>query len=114
MHGHHPEPHHHSVLEYHRRHPAPVRCLHTRRGTRLPAARGKAVKIGTQLLPFLQPAQEYRLILTHRNLEEVIPSERAMLQRLGRTAARLADRDRAYVAQLVRIRTWLWVGENSM
>jgi hypothetical protein len=67
------------------------------------------VKIVAQLLPFLPPAEEYRLIFMHPRLEEVIPSQRAMLQRLGRRGARLADRglNRAYVAELVRIRTRL-------
>jgi len=41
----------------------------------------------------------------HCNLEEVIPSQRAVLQRLGRRGGRLADRalNRTCVAQLVRI-----------
>jgi len=75
----------------------------------IPAARGKAVKIVAQLVPFLPAGEEYRVVFMHRNLEEVVASQKAMLQRLGRTGGKIQDAGlmRVYAAQLVRVQTWL-------
>ncbi len=75
----------------------------------IPEARGKAVKIVAQLLPHLPAGEEYRVIFLHRNLEEVVASQRAMLERLGQAGAKLDDRElmRAYTQQLVRLQAWL-------
>jgi tetratricopeptide (TPR) repeat protein len=72
-------------------------------------ARGKAVKIVAHLLPYLPAGEEYRIILMHRNLDEVIASQRAMLARLERAGGRLDDRllARTYTKQLVQVQTWL-------
>jgi hypothetical protein len=72
-------------------------------------ARGKAVKIVAHLLPYLPAGEEYRIILMHRNLEEVVASQRAMLARLERAGGRLDDRllARTYTRQLVQVQTWL-------
>ncbi|HEV2445757.1 MAG TPA: sulfotransferase, partial [Candidatus Sulfopaludibacter sp.] len=53
--------------------------------------------------------EQYRVIFLHRNLEEVVASQRAMLARLGRPGANLTDADlmRAYTRQLVRVQGWL-------
>jgi predicted AlkP superfamily phosphohydrolase/phosphomutase/tetratricopeptide (TPR) repeat protein len=59
----------------------------------LPDAKGKAVKIVTQLLYYL-PRQEdinYRIIFMLRNLDEVVASQRRMLQRQGKKGATLSD-----------------------
>lgn len=73
------------------------------------AARGKAVKIVAHLLPYLPAGEEYRIIFLHRNLDEVVASQRAMLARLGRPGGRLDDRvlARTYTRQLVQVQTWL-------
>ncbi|PWU12399.1 MAG: hypothetical protein C5B51_00665, partial [Terriglobia bacterium] len=75
----------------------------------LPAARGKAVKIVAHLLPYLPEGEEYRVVFMLRNLEEVVASQRAMLDRLGRTGASLDAREllRVYTGQLVRVQAWL-------
>jgi predicted AlkP superfamily phosphohydrolase/phosphomutase/Flp pilus assembly protein TadD len=75
----------------------------------LPESRGHAVKIVAHLLPHLPAGQEYRIIFLHRDLKEVIASQRAMLARLERPGGRLDDRDlaRTYTSQLVRVQTWL-------
>ena len=75
----------------------------------LPEARGKAVKIVAPLLPYLPPAEQYRLIFKHRALDEVVASQRTMLQRLGRSGGHLNDTDLAcaFTSQLVRIQNWL-------
>ncbi len=73
------------------------------------SARGMAVKIVAHLLPYLPDDEEYRIIFMLRNLEEVVASQRAMLDRLGRTGASLDARElaRAYTGQLVRVQNWL-------
>ncbi len=75
----------------------------------IPQARGKAVKIVAHLLPFLPEGEQYRLIFMHRNIQEVVASQEAMLERLGRKGGGLSDARlmRAYTQQLVRVQTWL-------
>jgi tetratricopeptide (TPR) repeat protein len=75
----------------------------------LPQARGKVVKIVANLLPYLPPAGQYCIIFLHRNLEEVVASQRKMLARLNRAGARLTDEEltRTYARQLVTVQTWL-------
>ena len=73
------------------------------------AARGKAVKIVAHLLPYLPASEEYRIVFMHRDVNEVVASQRAMLARLARTRARLNDNvlARTYTRQLVQVQTWL-------
>jgi len=75
----------------------------------IPEARGKAVKIVAHLLPYLPAKQKYRLIFMHRNLDEVVASQQAMLERLGRPGGKLAEArlKRVYTQQLVQVQTWL-------
>jgi hypothetical protein len=75
----------------------------------LPEARGKAVKVVAHLLPRLPLDQQYRIVLLHRNLDEVVASQRAMLDRRGRSGDSLTDAELAqvYAGQLVRIQQWL-------
>ena len=46
-------------------------------------ARGKGLKVISHLLKELPSDNRYRIILARRNLQEVIPSQNAMLARLG-------------------------------
>jgi tetratricopeptide (TPR) repeat protein len=75
----------------------------------LPEARGKAVKIVAQLLPYLPGSEEYRVVFVHRALKEVTASQKAMLARLGRTGAALDETAmaRVFAGQLVRVHEWL-------
>jgi hypothetical protein len=75
----------------------------------LAEGRGKAVKIVAQLLPRLPLAEQYRIVFMHRNLEEVVASQRAMLKRLGRAPdpRQVAKLAQVYAGQLVRIQEWL-------
>lgn len=59
--------------------------------TWLPEAKGKAVKIITQLIPFLPPQFSYRVIFIERNISEVLASQRVMLQRQGKSDGNLSD-----------------------
>ena len=75
----------------------------------VPAAVGKAVKLVHLLLPDLPSAFSYRVLFMNRNLEEVIASQGAMLQRLGRRPADLEPRRLAelFAAQIRRVSDWL-------
>jgi hypothetical protein len=70
----------------------------------LSEGKGKVVKIVAQLLPLLpkeidgSPAH-YRIVFMERNLEEVVASQRTMLDRDGRQGAKLERADLAKVFQ---------------
>jgi len=51
-------------------------------------AQGKVVKVVAQLLPYLPPDLRYRVIFMERDLDEVLASQQAMIDRLGREGAR--------------------------
>ena len=72
-------------------------------------ARGKAVKIITQLLPSLPMKFRYRIVYVERDLDEVLASQRRMLAKDGRSTARISDEQlrRTFSAQTRRIRGWL-------
>src|SRR5437660_12828449 len=53
----------------------------------LPATRGKAVKMVSQLLYDLPTSERYKIIFMERDLDEVLASQEKMLERLGRKAA---------------------------
>ena len=57
----------------------------------LPEAKGKAVKIIVQLIPFLPPQFSYRVIFMERNISEVLASQWVMLQRQGKSGGNLSD-----------------------
>ena len=57
----------------------------------MPEAKGKAVKIIVQLIPFLPPQFSYRVILMERDIGEVLASQREMLQRQGKSGGNLSD-----------------------
>jgi hypothetical protein len=77
----------------------------------LPAARGKAVKMISQLLYDLPATERYRVIFMERDLDETLLSQEKMLERLGRKGA---DRDKirsSYGLHLERLAGWL--GEQT-
>ena len=57
----------------------------------LPEAKGKAVKIIVQLIPFLPSQFSYQVILMERDISEVLASQREMLQRQGKSGGNLSD-----------------------
>jgi hypothetical protein len=75
----------------------------------LPDARGKGVKIISMLLYQLPPTEQYRILFMDRNLEEVLLSQEAMLQRMNRTAAPHAQMLDSYQMHLKRLEEWLAV-----
>lgn len=75
----------------------------------IPLARGKAVKVIYLLLRHLPATEQYRVVMVERDLEEVVDSQQAMLQRSGSTGAALS-RDEliaAYRRQLDDVKRWI-------
>lgn len=50
----------------------------------IPGTRGKAFKMVSMLLYYLPPDENYRIIFMRRSLDEILASERKMLERLGK------------------------------
>ncbi len=59
----------------------------------LPEAEGKAVKVISALVKHLPPGYEYRVIFMHRNLREVLASQRKMLLRRGEDPDKTSDEE---------------------
>jgi len=78
----------------------------------LPAMRGKAFKMVSQLLYDLPPSEAYRIVFMERDLEETLLSQEKMLTRLGRTAAPREQMKRAYALHLERLYEWLALQSN--
>ena len=57
----------------------------------LSRARGRAVKIVAQLLRFLPPGNAYRVIVTERDMDELVRSQKVMLGRQGKQGADLSE-----------------------
>src|SRR5262249_6596555 len=72
----------------------------------LPATRGRAFKMVSQLLYDLPPGETYRVIFMERDLEEVLRSQEKMLARLGRAAAPREEIRAAYALHLERLHEW--------
>jgi hypothetical protein len=73
----------------------------------LPATRGKAVKMVSQLLYDLPPNESYRVLFMERDLEEVLLSQEKMLRRLGRAPAPREQIKPAFALHLERLHAWL-------
>jgi hypothetical protein len=86
----------------------PVKRLRNEKGW-LEQARGKTVKIIHLLLRELPTdgTYNYRVILMKRPIKEVLASQRAMLDRQGKTSADDATLERIYLSQLTQIEAWL-------
>lgn len=76
----------------------------------LETAGGKAVKMIYQLLYDLPPGYEYRVLFMRRKMEEVLASQKKMLQRLGTDKGpQVSDDDmaRLFQSQLKKFDLWL-------
>jgi hypothetical protein len=73
----------------------------------LPAARGKAFKMVSQLLYELPTTEKYRIIFMERDLDEMLDSQEKMLARLNKPAAPRAAIERSFIEHLRRLRDWL-------
>jgi hypothetical protein len=73
----------------------------------LPATRGKAFKMVSQLLYELPPTEKYRVVFMERDLDEMIRSQEKMLSRLGKPSAPSEEIKRHFTRHLERLRAWL-------
>ncbi len=73
------------------------------------AARGKVVKMVYSLLYDLPSEYEYRIVFMQRALEEVIASQKKMLQRTGKQGAQVGDEKltELFKAQLIKFNHWI-------
>jgi hypothetical protein len=78
----------------------------------LPSARGKAVKMVSQLLYDLPDGERYRVLFLERDLEEVLASQEKMLANLGQPAAPREAMRRAFTTHLERLHEWLSLQGN--
>jgi hypothetical protein len=69
-------------------------------------AEGKAVKIVVQLLKYLPEGHQYELLLISRDMEEIMASQGAMLERLNRTGGSVdkADLEKIFTRQFQEAR----------
>jgi hypothetical protein len=74
----------------------------------IPRSRGMDVKMVHMLIYDLPPGVEYRVLFMHRDLDEVLASQKAMLERLGKPA-RYDDATmaRMFRSHLARFATWV-------
>ena len=73
----------------------------------LPEARGKAVKVISQLLFDLPTTERFRIVFMRRNLDEVIASQVLMLARAGRNAPAHDKLREALATHLRHLDDWL-------
>jgi hypothetical protein len=75
---------------------------------------GKGVKVISALLEFLPPDYQYRVIFMHRNIEEVLNSQRKMLERRGEDTEAVNDAEMAdlFAKHLVKVKEWLRAQPN--
>ena len=77
--------------------------------TWLPEAEGKVVKVISALLEFLPQSHRYRVAFIIRDLDEVMASQRRMLENRGEdvSATDEAEMRALYESHLAQIRNWL-------
>ena len=63
--------------------------------TWLESAKGKVVKVISQLLDQLPPNRPYKIVFALRKMDEILASQRAMLARRGRPCHRVSDAEMA-------------------
>jgi hypothetical protein len=82
--------------------------------TWLTEAQGKAVKVISALLEHLPPDQPYRVIFMHRQIEEVLRSQRKMLEHRGETTDAVDDAELAalFAKHLDKVKNWLAAQPN--
>jgi len=75
----------------------------------LNACKGKAVKIISMLLFHLPPDREYRVVFMKREMEEILASQKAMLQRQGQKEEDVDDEKLAqtYLKHMRQIEKWI-------
>jgi hypothetical protein len=77
-------------------------------------AQGKVVKVISALLEYLPPDYQYRVIFMHRNIEEVLHSQRKMLTHRGEDVEAVNDAEMAdlFAKHLAKVKEWLRAQPN--
>ena len=77
--------------------------------TWLESARGKVVKVISQLLDQLPLHKSYKIVFALRKMDEILASQRAMLARRGQPCARVSDAEMAaaFGRHLDAVQQWL-------
>jgi hypothetical protein len=72
-------------------------------------AEGKAVKIITQLLPYIPPDHEYAVLYMVRPMEEILRSQKRMREHLpdDRESAAPEVLEQSYAKQVQRVQNWM-------
>ncbi len=80
-----------------------------RDATWLESARGKAVKVISQLLDQLPLHKPYKIVFALRKMDEILASQRAMLARRGLPSDRVSDAEMAaaFSRHLSAVQQWL-------
>jgi LPS sulfotransferase NodH len=82
--------------------------------TWLDEAHGKVVKMVHLLLFDLPPDRPYRIVFMRRNLEEVLASQRKMLERQGKKGAQIPDEQlrKVFQDQVNKVISWIATRSN--
>jgi hypothetical protein len=78
----------------------------------LPAMRGKAFKMVSQLLYHLPPTERYRVLFMQRDLDEVLLSQEKMLRRRSATAVPREQMKKSFLLHLEKLMDWLHDRQN--
>lgn len=72
-------------------------------------ARGQGIKVISALLEFLPQDNQYKVIFIHRHIEEVLRSQRKMLERRGEQTDAVDDAEMAdlFAKHLAKVKSWL-------
>ena len=72
-------------------------------------AKGKSVKVIAALLEHLPPGYTYKVIFMHRNMDEILSSQKQMLIRTGKPTDKVSDEElaRVFRKHLIKIKTWI-------
>lgn len=72
-------------------------------------ARGKVVKIISQLLKDLPPDYNYKVVFIRRHMPEILASQKKMLERRGEPTDRISDEElsRLFEKHLLQLEGWL-------
>lgn len=80
----------------------------------LAEAQGKVVKVISALLEYLPQDYSYRVIFMHRNVKEILASQKKMLERSGKPTDKVSDEKLAdmYQKHLAKVESWLAAQPN--
>jgi hypothetical protein len=76
-------------------------------------AQGKAVKMISALLKHLPQGYTYKVVFMHRNMEEILASQKQMLIRRGEPTDRVSDEEVAELFRRHLRRVEAWIGQQS-